>query len=92
VVQVVHADADEFADAPDRHAQARIAAHERQGFLVEFGEFAQRLVGQLRRIDVVDDPGQVAQAALFIEQARLFLARAAIADQSHDVIPVEKRE
>jgi hypothetical protein len=92
VVQVVHADADELADALDRHAQARITAHEGQRFLVEFGQFAQRLVGQLRRIDVVDDAGQVAQAPLFIEQARLFLARAAVANQSHDVIPVEKRE
>nr|GEU28106.1 putative aminotransferase [Tanacetum cinerariifolium] len=84
VVGVIEADADEFADMLDRHAEARRAAYQRQRGGIDFFQLAQRPGGQLRRIDVVDHGGQGAQLALVVDQARLFFAGAAVAHKSHD--------
>ena len=60
-----------------------MAAYQRQGLEVYLGQLAQGLVGKKRGIDVGDDAGQVAQAAFFIEQTRLFLAGAAVTNEFH---------
>jgi hypothetical protein len=59
-----------------------LPAHQRQAFSVDV---AQRLrSAEEAGVDLVDDAAEAAQAALRVDQAGLFLAVAAVADELHD--------
>jgi len=87
VIGEVQADRDELVHLGHRAAKARGAAHQRQLGRVGLADAGKPYAAQLRRADVGDDPTQVAQTAVKVDQARLFLARVAIANQLHFVFP-----
>ncbi len=83
VVAVVEADADDLADAGERHAEARIAFHARQRFRRDAAQAVQPLRRECRLVDGLDGRRQVAQLALAVDEAGLFAAIRAIAYELH---------
>jgi hypothetical protein len=79
MVGVVEADGDEIADAGERHAEPRLAGD--RGQIVDVGARQPGLAFGRDQIggDVVDDAGEIADIALAVENARLFLPGRAVA-------------
>ena len=82
VVGIVEADAHELADVRDGHPEPRVALDGRKPGGIERGEPRQR-----GGIDVDVVPGEVANAPLAVDQAGLFAAGRAVADQFHAFNP-----
>ena len=83
MVDVVQADGDELADVGHRAAEARRAAHQWQLVGLELAQLGQRGIAERGAVEVLDDRAEVAQPALGIDQAGLFLAGVAIANEFH---------
>src|SRR3546814_1559715 len=87
VVGVVEADGDKLADAAGAGAEPRRALDRGQALEIELLELLERVRQQHRAGDVGDMTGQVAQRALAVDGAGLFLADAPIAQQFHEFLP-----
>ncbi|MNE40457.1 hypothetical protein D3C80_1344780 [compost metagenome] len=72
VVGEVQADGDELAHALDRHAVARLALDQGEGFGIDGLERSKAFAPQLVRGDVGDHARQVADATLGVQSAGLF--------------------
>ncbi|MCY1369401.1 hypothetical protein D9M69_564390 [compost metagenome] len=88
VVGVVQADGDELADVGHGAAEARLALDQRQ--LVELGlaQLGEGGIAELVGTDVLDDGAQVAQLAFVVDEAGLFFAGVAVADEFHAFLSV----
>ena len=81
VVRIVQADADELAGARDACTKSRRAGNNRQGAGVQGGKFGQP--GQHVARKVTDHARKIADLAVCIKDAGLFLAARAIAEEFH---------
>ena len=87
VVGIVEPDGDEIADPADARPDARIAAHQRQLVDLRLADLGEPLGRERLAGDVGHDLRQVADAALRIEDAGLFAAGRAVADELHRSSP-----
>ena len=85
VLGVVEADAHEFADAADAGAECAVERHRPSGSDVEVerAELIERGGGERVAGEVVDDAGEAADVAGGVEDAGLFLAGRAEAEEFH---------
>jgi len=81
MIRIVEADGDEGADIADARADPRLSAHQRQARGLDLGQALQGFRVQRRSVNVVDDGGEVADAAFVINQPGFFLPGSAITHQ-----------
>ena len=87
MIDIVQPDRDEFRDACIRDAETRVPAHQRQRFRANLAQLRQSLGRNRVLVDVVEDPGQIAQLALRVDDARLFESVPAITTKLHFLLP-----
>ena len=86
VVGIVEADGHEFLRIGDAGTNAGLALHQGQRFRLDLPEARQALGADGLAIDVGNDGGEIADLALAVEQARLFLADRTVTQKFH-VVP-----
>ena len=84
VIGVVEADAEEFADAGDAGADAGVAGDDGQGVGIDAAEVLEGIGQEGRASDVGQDVSERADVAFGVEEAGLFVARVAVAQEFHD--------
>src|SRR6185295_8266441 len=83
VIGIVEADGDDLADARDRRTKALLPAHHRQALDLQPAQRLEAGRRQRRAVDLLQLLAEVAQLAVAVDQARLFLPGPAIAHQFH---------
>src|SRR5690606_6927889 len=83
VIPVIQANADELPDVGNRRANAGVAANHGQCVHVERREAFKRRFAQCAGVDIWNHRSKVADRAIVVEDAGLFLARGAVAKKFH---------
>ncbi|MGF6874468.1 hypothetical protein OKW35_003940 [Paraburkholderia sp. MM5477-R1] len=83
VIRIVQADADELADLADARSNARITFDDRERCRIERAQFRETFIAEPSAVDIAHHLRQIANLALRVEQARLFLAFRPITKQFH---------
>src|SRR5699024_4788926 len=87
MIGIVEADTDELADIADARTETLARGHFRQFRGIERPQAGKALLGHRRRVDVVDDAGEIAGLAITVEKSGLFLALLAPPKKLHGVVP-----
>ena len=90
MIGIVQADRDEMPGVADARPEPGAIRHQRQRGRVNRAQAVERGIVHGRAGDVGDVARQVAQLALGIQQAGLFRALGAIANQFQDYSPIKK--
>ena len=88
VVGIVEAHRDEVADMGDARPQPRLSANQGKRLGLDLGEAREGLGAERIAAEIGDDVAEVVNAALAIDDSRLFLTRLSPPNEFHDVSPI----
>jgi hypothetical protein len=85
MIGIVEADAQELADRTDTWPEPHIAFNTRQEFRIQGSEANQLIRIEHKTCNVVDMPGKIPNSPFAVDEAWLFCAAGAEANEFHDL-------